>query len=183
MINDTKQLWNNCLMEIEMNISKANFTTWFKNTSIVKEDSGTIFIGVPNEFVRDWLNNKFHKLIIKTLMNYEENIRTVEYIILKSEYTKTAAVDDKLESKPTINRELPLSDLYINKDDNLNPKYTFNSFIVGPFNELAYAVSQAIITSPGENYNPFFIYGGTGLGKTYMIHAIGNIIKKKKTNK
>jgi len=76
-----------------------------------------------------------------------------------------------------------LNDFYLNKDDNLNPKYNFNSFIVGPFNELAYAVSQAIITAPGQNYNPFFVYGGTGLGKTHMIQAIGNTIKSKHPNK
>ena len=78
---------------------------------------------------------------------------------------------------------MPLNDLYINKDDNLNPRYNFNSFIVGPFNELAYAVSQAIIANPGQNYNPFFVYGGTGLGKTHMIQAIGNTIKTKYPNK
>lgn len=180
MIADTKQLWDNCLTEIEMNISKANFTTWFKNTSIIKEDAGTLFVGVPNEFVKDWLNNKFHKLILKTLMNYEGDVRSVEYIISKQELNKNS---DGEVFKALINKELPLSDLYINKDDNLNPKYNFNSFIVGSFNELAYAVAQAIIAAPGESYNPFFVYGGTGLGKTHMIQAIGNNIKIKDPSK
>ena len=171
-----KQLWTNSLAEIEMNISKANFTTWFKNTSIIKEEGGILHIGVPNEFVKDWLNNKFHKLILKTVMNYEGGIKGIEYYIVKHE-----AVANTDNSFPTasINKELPLSDLYINKDDNLNPKYNFNSFVVGPFNELAYAVSQSIINTPGQNYNPFFIYGGTGLGKTHMIQAVGNAIKTK----
>ncbi len=181
---NTKELWNNCLSEIELSISKANFTTWFKNTSIVKEDTGTLYIGVPNEFVKDWLYNKFHKLILKTLISHEEGVRNIEYIIHK--YDQQAKSNDKTEAPTTkisINKELPLNDLYLNKDDNLNPKYTFNSFIVGPFNELAYAVAQAIITNPGQNYNPFFIYGGTGLGKTHMIQAIGNTIKIKYPNK
>ena len=172
-----KQLWINCLTEIEMNISKANFTTWFKNTSIIKEEGGVLYLGVPNEFVRDWLNNKFHKLILKTVMSYEESIRSVEYHIIKHE----SAADPVFPR--TSNKELPLGDLYINKDDNLNPKYNFNSFIVGSFNELAYAVSQAIITNPGESYNPFFVYGGTGLGKTHMIQAIGNSLKAKYPDK
>ncbi len=179
---DTKSLWNKCLMEIETSTSRANFTTWFKNTLIVKEDSGIIHIGVPNEFVKDWLYNKFHKLILKTLIGNEETIRGVEYTIHKQE-SKTeqnsSTINKKQEKEISLNKELPLADLYINKEDNLNPKYNFNSFIVGPFNELAYAVAQAIITNPGQNYNPFFIYGGTGLGKTHMIQAIGNTIKIK----
>jgi len=182
MYNDqmeTKELWHKCLSEIELNISKANFTTWFKNTSIIKEDGGVIHVGVPNEFVKDWLYNKFHRLILKTLISNEENIRGVEYIIYKQEIRHDGEKASDLRPIFNVTKELPLNDLYINKDDNLNPKYNFNSFIVGPFNELAYAVAQAIITSPGQNYNPFFIYGGTGLGKTHMIQAIGNTIKIK----
>ncbi|MDE2030684.1 MAG: chromosomal replication initiator protein DnaA [Patescibacteria group bacterium] len=180
---DIKELWVNCLSEIELGISKANFTTWFKNTSIIKEDAGTLYIGVPNEFVRDWLYNKFNKLILKTLISHEESIRSVEYVIQKHENVNKNNDSEVIKQITNINKELPLNDLYINRDDNLNPKYNFNSFVVGPFNELAYAVAQAIITNPGKNYNPFFVYGGTGLGKTHMIQAIGNIIKTNYPNK
>jgi chromosomal replication initiator protein len=184
---EKRELWNKCLSEIELNISKANFTTWFKNTSIIKEDGGIIHVGVPNEFVKDWLYNKFNKLILKTLISNDENIRGVEYIISKQEPKEKQinTEENKTINKTVvnINKELPLNDLYINKDDNLNPRYNFNSFIVGPFNELAYAVSQAIIANPGQNYNPFFVYGGTGLGKTHMIQAIGNTIKIKHPEK
>lgn len=178
---NTKELWEKSLQEIELSISKANFTTWFKNTSIIKEEGGTIYIGVPNEFVKDWLYNKFHKLISKTLINKNENIRSVEYVIHKYEQSQNNknSPSENTQTIININKELPLNDLYLNKDDNLNPKYNFNSFIVGPFNELAYAVAQAIISNPGQSYNPFFIYGGTGLGKTHMIQAIGNTIKSK----
>lgn len=182
-MTDLKELWEKCLAEIELNISKANFTTWFKNTSITKEDGGTLYIGVPNEFVKDWLYNKFHKLILKTLIGCDDSIRGVEYIITK--HVAASNNDEKMKIKQTlnINKELPLNDLYINKEDNLNPKYTFDSFVVGPFNELAYAVAQAIINNPGQNYNPFFIYGGTGLGKTHIIQSIGNAIKTKYPSK
>lgn len=177
---DTKQLWKKCLVEIETGVSKANFSTWFKNTCILKEENGIVCVGVPNEFVRDWLKNKYHKLITKTIADTYENMRAVEYIITKIE-------TDKQELSKTnesyINKELPLKDLYINPDDNLNPRYRFDSFIVGSFNELAYAASQAIIENPGTKYNPFFIYGGTGLGKTHLIQAIGNSIKEKYSNK
>lgn len=183
---DKKELWDKCLSEIELNISKANFTTWFKNTSILKEEGGVVEIGVPNEFVKDWLFNKFHKLILKTLISNNENIRGVEYIINKQldiNRDNLNRQENTETPKASVNKELPLNDFYINKEDNLNPRYNFNSFIVGPFNELAYAVSQAIINDPGKNYNPFFVYGGTGLGKTHMIQAVGNTIKTKYPNK
>ncbi|MFZ1019931.1 MAG: chromosomal replication initiator protein DnaA [Minisyncoccia bacterium] len=175
---NTKQLWKNCLLQIEAGVSKANFSTWFKNTSIVREETGVVYIGVPNEFVRDWLQNKYHKLITKTIADGYENMRAVEYLIAKPENSKTETVVSE-----TIEKELPLRDLYINPEDNLNPRYRFDSFIVGAFNELAYAAAQAIIESPGTKYNPFFVYGGTGLGKTHLIQAIGNSIKEKYPNK
>jgi len=177
---DTKQLWKNCLTEIEAGISKANFSTWFRNTSILKEDMGIIYVGVPNEFVRDWLKNKYHKLITKTIADTYENMRAVEYIITKIETSKQ---ENSTVNETYVNKELPLKDLYINPEDNLNSRYHFNSFIVGTFNELAYAASQAIIESPGTKYNPFFVYGGTGLGKTHLIQAVGNSIKEKYPNK
>jgi len=178
---DTKQLWKNCLMEIETGISKANFSTWFKNTSISREETGIIYVGVPNEFVRDWLKNKYHKLITKTIANAYENMRAVEYVITKTEGSKQQEETKVVNTYPT--EELPLKDLYINPEDNLNSRYQFNSFIVGTFNELAYAASQAIVDNPGTKYNPFFIYGSTGLGKTHLIQAIGNAIKEKHLNK
>lgn len=180
---NTKDLWNSCLSEIELNISKANFTTWFKNTSIVKEDGGTLYIGVPNEFVKGWLYDRFHKLILKTLIGYDNSVRGVEYVISKHEQAPKANTEELNKPVFNVNKDLALNDLYVNKDDNLNPKYNFNSFVVGPFNELAYAVAQAIINNPGQNYNPFFVYGGTGLGKTHIIQAIGNLIKIKHPGK
>lgn len=180
---DSKRLWDTALNEIEAVVSKANFNTWFKNTRIVREDAGTIFIGVPNEFVKDWLNKKYHKLISKTLRDAYEQLRSVEYIIAKHEQKEEKQEPIREQTAATINKELPLGDLYINKEDNLNPKYTLDAFIVGSFNELAHAASQAIIQNPGTNYNPFFIYGGTGLGKTHLIQAVGNEIKKKYSEK
>ena len=177
---DTKQLWQNCLVEIEAGVSKANFSTWFKNTSILKDDAGIIYVAVPNEFVRDWLKNKYHKLITKTIADSYENMRAVEYIITKIDTIKN---EHQKINENFVNKELPLKDLYISPEDNLNPRYRFDTFIVGGFNELAYAAAQAIIESPGTKYNPFFIYGGTGLGKTHLLQAVGNSIKEKYQNK
>src|SRR3989338_1968785 len=107
---DTKQLWKNCLAEIETGVSKANFSTWFKNTCILKEETGIVFVGVPNEFVRDWLKNKYHKLITKKIADAYENMRAVEYVITKIEVLKEEA-QKPVES--LVNRELPLKDLYV----------------------------------------------------------------------
>jgi chromosomal replication initiator protein len=171
---NNKELWGKCLEELEGQLSKANFSTWLKNTHIYKRDHGVAVVGVPNEFVKDWLNNKYTKLILKTVMIFDPGIRNVDFVISKSE-----PKEEKRIPSYTGGGELPLQNLYINKDDNLNPRYTFDTFVVGSFNELAYAAAQAIIKNPGSSYNPFFIYGPTGLGKTHLIQAIGNEIKKK----
>ncbi|MCE9585659.1 chromosomal replication initiator protein DnaA [Candidatus Nomurabacteria bacterium] len=174
---DIKQLWKNCLIEIESGVSKANFSTWFKNTSILKEEDGIVYIAVPNEFVRDWLKNKYHKLITKTIADGFQTMRAVEYTITKIDNNNSSKNEAPKQIETYANKELPLKDLYINPEDNINPRYRFDSFIVGTFNELAYAASQAIIENPGTKYNPFFVYGQTGLGKTHLIQAVGNAIK------
>ena len=176
---DNKELWDSALAEIETSVSKANFGTWFRNTSILKQESGTVYLGVPNAFVKDWLYDKYHLSVLKALRNNAEYIKQIEYIITKGDRVK---FEEQL-SKPIFRDQLELTELYVNKDDNLNPKYIFDNFIVGPFNEMAYAAGQAIIKSPGVIYNPLYIYGGTGLGKTHITQAIGNSIKRLHPNK
>jgi chromosomal replication initiator protein len=171
---DTKELWNNVLLEIESSVSKANFATWFKETKISGFENGVIYLSVPNTFVQEWLLKKFHQLILKLLRQSTESIHALEYVIKEESKQKNQYIPTKNQS-PT--RELPLSEFYINKEDNLNPRYTFESFVVGPFNELAYAAAQAVIKNLGITYNPFFIYGSTGHGKTHLIQAMGNAVK------
>lgn len=171
---DTHELWNSVLPKIETSVSKANFATWFKETKISGFDNGTIYLSVPNTFVQEWLLKKFHQLILKFLRESSESIHALEYVIKEESETKNQYVPTKGLSGT---KELPLSEHYINKDDNLNPRYTFESFIVGPFNELAYAAAQGTIKNFGVAYNPLFIYGNTGHGKTHLIQAIGNAIK------
>ena len=171
---DTKELWINVLLEIETSVSKANFATWFKETKISGFENGVVYLSVPNTFVQEWLLKKFHQLILKFLREHSESIHALEYVIKEESKQKNQYIPTK-SSSPT--RELPLSEFYINKDDNLNPRYTFESFIVGPFNELAYAAAQAVIKNLGVTYNPFFVYGNTGHGKTHLIQAIGNAVK------
>ena len=171
---DTKELWNNVLSEIENSVSKANFTTWFKETKISGFDNGVIYLSVPNTFVQEWLLKKFHTLILKHLRESSESIHALEYVIKEESKQKNQYIPTQTMS---VTRELPLSEHYINKDDNLNPRYTFESFVVGPFNELAHAAAQGVLSNLGIAYNPFFIYGSSGHGKTHLIQAIGNAIK------
>lgn len=173
---DNKKLWSDSIVEIELGISRANFSTWFKNTYISKQDDGVVYLSVPNAFVKDWLLNKYHKFILKALRNVSPNVRGIEYIIQK-EGDREKETRAQQAEQPQINNQLKLNELYINKDDNLNPKYIFDSFIVGSFNELAHAAAQAVIKSLGTTYNPLYIYGGTGLGKTHLLQSVGNHIK------
>lgn len=179
---ENKKLWDMALAEMELTISKASYGTWLKNTFISKHDQGTVYLSVPNTFVRDWLIKKYHKFILKALRDNSPEVRALEYVITKME-DRNKIKSEEATLKTTAINQLGLNDLYINKDSNLNPKYTFESFIVGPFNEVAYAASQAVVKNPGMNYNPLYIYGGTGLGKTHLIQAIGNHIKRQNENK
>ena len=169
-----KELWENVLVDVELNISKANFSTWFKDTYITKIENNIVCLSVPNEFARMWLFDKYHKLLIKTLRNLMVGIRNIEYVVRKDNKK-----DGDGARKQNINMELPLDEFYINKEDNLNPRYTFENFVVGPFNELAHAAAQAVAQKPGIVYNPLFIYGGSGHGKTHLIQSIGNRLKKR----
>lgn len=173
---DNKKLWDSVLVEMELSLSKPNFNTWFRDTYVLKQEEGTVFVAVPNAFVKDWLSNKFHNNILKALRETSENTQSLQYVISK-ENPSSKQDNNQIEKVASMNKELPMQDYYINKDDNLNPRYTFETFIVGPFNEFAHAAAQAVMKKPGIVYNPLFIHGGTGHGKTHLIQAIGNYIK------
>jgi chromosomal replication initiator protein len=177
---DYQQLWQSVLVGIELEVSKTSFTTWFKDTHIVKKEDGIVVLSVPNAFAKEWLLNKYHNTILKSLRNLDHTIHAVEYVINKEEVKRK----DDIPGKEAFGlRELPLQESSINKEDNLNPRYTFETFIIGGFNELAHAAAQAVIKKPGIMYNPLFIYGSTGHGKTHLIQAIGNHIKQQNPSK
>src|SRR3989338_2401827 len=178
---DSEQLWKNVLVEIELAVSKANFNTWFRDTWILKQEDGMIFVSVPNAFAKDWLLNKYHKNILKSLRTSSETVRGIEYVVAKEDGKRKEVEISRLTLGPAA--ELPLNDYYVDKDNNLNPRYTFESFVVGPFNELAHAAAQALVKKPGTTYNPLFIYGNTGHGKTHLIQAVGNYIKNQNSGK
>lgn len=170
---DVKKLWDDALVTIELSITPANFKTWFRDTHIVSLEDGTVTLGVPSVFVRDWLADKFQTMILKTLRDLTPYVRSVEYTVVQR-------TDRKQETsrQQTVNAALPLEEYYINKSDNLNPKYIFDTFVVGPFNALAHAAAKTVSQKPGIAYNPLFIYGKTGHGKTHLIQAVGNQLKR-----
>lgn len=166
-----EEIWQKVLNEMELTVSKPSFITWFKNTQPASQEGATLTIHVPHAFSKEWLENKFNKFIYKIVRELSPEIKEIKYIIkpnLFSSYKKPKRANEiSLELEPQL-------EFNINKDTNLNPKYTFNSFIVGSSNELAHAAATAICKNLGQTYNPLFIYGGVGLGKTHLIQAIGN---------
>lgn len=172
---DTKQLWENTLTNIELSISPASFKMWFGETHIVRIEGGVVYVGVPNQLTKDWLSERFGKLILKTIRGFVDTIRGVEYVVSKQEPKRAP---EKITPSEQSGSELPLADYYVNRSDNLNPRYTFDTFVVGSFNELAYTAADAVAKNPGIAYNPLFVYGETGRGKTHLIQSVGNYIKK-----
>ncbi len=175
-----RELWQNALVQIELGTSEASFRTWFRNTDISTRDGGTVQLAVPSKIVKEWLMDKHHKLILKALRGLDTSVRSVEYVV-----HRTTPVSERKPGRPQVqeNASLDLEALYIDKRDNLNPRYTFETFIVGPFNQLAHAAAKAVLERPGLAYNPLFIYGATGRGKTHLIQAVGNHFKKSHANK
>lgn len=176
---DNKQIWQAVLGELELCLSKANFTTWFKQTNILMARGGEYIISVPNGFTKEWLQNKYHKNIARAIQNItSERVRRIDYEISKKNAALTVDSLNKLSSTgyalPVEKEEKPQAD----PNTGLNPRYTFETFIVGSNNELARAAALAICKNPGKVYNPFFIYGGVGLGKTHLMQAVGNAIYK-----
>lgn len=172
---DVKKLWDDALVNIELSISPANFKTWFKDTYIISLEDGLITLGVPSVFVRDWIADKFQSLILKTLRDLTPHVRSIEYAVSQ----RSERVKSETSRQQTINAALPLEEYYINKNDNLNPKYIFDTFVVGPFNALAHTAAKTVGEKPGIAYNPLFIYGKTGHGKTHLTQAVGNSLKSR----
>ncbi len=173
---DFDQIWNIVLNQIQLEVSKVNFNTWFKNTRITSFNNGAVTIGSPNQFIKDWLEQKYEKSLLRILRSVNDSVRSVSFIIVKSDQLiRKSNQTMSITSQNT----LPLNDLYISRDDGLNTKYTFDNYVTGLFNDVAYASAQAVINNPGLAYNPLFIYGNSGLGKTHLLQALGNMIKRK----
>ncbi len=180
-----EQTWQAVLGEIEVGLSRANFITWFKNTFIYSIDNDRVVIGVPNAFIKKWLEEKYHKNIISALENILKTKVSVDYRVeLRPSVEKSEKVEIKKpetfpQAYPTSFKPTPTNNSDGRPRFGLNPKYVFENFIVGKNNELAYAACRAVVNNLGKAYNPLFIYGGVGLGKTHLLQAIGNEAAKK----
>jgi len=169
-----EELWQAVLAQVQLTISPANFATWFRNTQITSRKNGSAIISLPNSFAKEWFEQKYNKIIFKILHSLDEEIKEIKY-----EIGKPGLKVFKKTPIPFIESgQLEFQEFEIDKETNLNPRYTFDNFIVGPFNELAQAAAWAVAKNPGQVYNPFFVYGGVGLGKTHLLQAIGNEIVK-----
>src|SRR3989344_2037445 len=171
-----EELWKAVLGNMELSLSRANFVTWFKSTSILSKDSQSIIVSVPNGFIKEWLENKFNKRILDSIRTLTPEVREIKYVVGIPKIDLKHAPSSVAIEKNLEERSLVESDKDLDRITNLNKKYTLESYIVGSNNELDSAASQAVTKNLGKLYNPLFIYGGVGLGKTHLLQAIGNCI-------
>ena len=180
-MNDT-DLWQTVLGEIELSTSRASFLTWFKNTVLLSRDDKRLVIGVPNVFIKQQLETKFNDLISETLKKNGVKPDLIEYKIHAAPikpYVNEPSDSEALFSAPgesVAENQTQRNSLAHTYRQGLNERYTFDNFVVGAGNELAYAACQAVAAQIGTKYNPLFLYGGVGIGKTHLIQAVGNAV-------
>ncbi|MFA5871788.1 MAG: chromosomal replication initiator protein DnaA [Parcubacteria group bacterium] len=185
-----EEIWEATLGEIELSISPASFTTWFKNTFILSIEDGRVLISVPNGFAKEWLENKYNLNISKALRNFIEDIKEIRCIVSPSDTASSkkdigSASLNHAKDNSTVHEKPFSSNLSQTRSGqeegqiNLSSRYTFENYIVGSNNELAKAACEAVAKNLGQAYNPLFIYGGVGLGKTHLLQSIGNYILSK----
>lgn len=181
-----EEFWQAVLGEVELSISKASFTTWFKNTSVLEINDTDIIIGVPNIFAKEWLEKKYRKIILNSINKFYPKVTSFSCSTENKEKAKT--IDSIVDNSNNVvdlkknQKRLPTNsqngNLITTATTNLNGRYQFDTFVVGANNELAFAACSSVVEAPGKNYNPLFIYGGVGLGKTHLLQATGNAIKQ-----
>ncbi|SES22853.1 chromosomal replication initiator protein DnaA [Salipaludibacillus aurantiacus] len=173
-MENLNDLWEQALTKIEEKVSKPSYDTWFKFTKAdsIDQSSNTITVIAPNEFARDWLENRYFGIITETLNELTGAELEARFILPKEDKKDELELFEKAKQpeKPSMqgNEEMP--------KHMLNPKYTFDTFVIGSGNRFAHAASLAVAEAPAKAYNPLFIYGGVGLGKTHLMHAIGHYV-------
>jgi chromosomal replication initiator protein len=190
---NNQELWEAVLGEVELSLSKASFNTWFRNTKIKNLTKDSLFIIVPNIFAKEWLEKKYKKLILDSIKKHypsvihlscllesqENSQKSIDSIVLNKK-TQKKEFSNPNKPKKEVKKAQPTNSFHQKQNflsSGLNPRYTFNTYVIGGNNELAYAACQAVSKNPGFSYNPLFIYGDVGLGKTHLIQATGNFIK------
>jgi len=184
---DLQRIWAAALGELQLGVTKANFETWFKDTSILSEEDDVYCVAVPNAFAREWLENKYRPQVRQAVQHIVG--RTVDVRFVTAPAGASAPPGGRPGPRPGIppaqassaptaaeRREMPVSAV-------LNPRYAFSTFVVGSNNRLAHAAALSVAERPGHSYNPLFVYGGSGLGKTHLMHAIGNAVMSRHPRK
>ncbi|MCE5220002.1 MAG: chromosomal replication initiator protein DnaA [Clostridium sp.] len=164
---DLKNLWAKTLDIIKSELSEVSFNTWIKSCEPMSISSDTIKISVPNSFTQDILDKRYKDLVVNSIKAVCSKLYKIEFIIMSDNYDKDESNAPEISKSIIVNDEM---------SSTLNPKYTFKSFVIGNSNRFAHAASLAVAESPAKAYNPLFIYGGVGLGKTHLMHAIGHYI-------
>lgn len=178
-----EELWKNALGEIELQISRPNFATWMRNSLLLEknETEGTAVVGLPNNFAKEWVENKYNKLVLKAIRDIDKTTKRVVYVVCDQNKQNRPIIKTADIKMPLPQLELP--ELRVDPTTNLNQKYTFQSFAVGKSNELAYSACMAVSENVGVKYNPLFLHGGVGVGKTHLMQAVGNEIKNRYQSK
>jgi chromosomal replication initiator protein len=164
-------IWDRALSRIETKVNRHSFYTWFKPTAFVADQDGAIRVRVPNALFRDWLTKHYAAVIQEALSEVERTGAPVNFVTEESEAAALAEAPAVVEPDPVVAEDEPADDLGI-----LSPRYSFDTFIVGTSNQFAHAACRAVAEAPSRSYNPLFIYGGVGLGKTHLMHAIGHYV-------
>lgn len=170
---NAQQAWQATMGQLQMEMSKAAFDTWVKSAELVTHEEDTFTIGVQNAYARDWLENRLSSTVTRLLSGMMEQQQNVQFVIWQKDYQGSEAAEEEKYS------ESSAADENAAESTNTNIRYTFENFVVGPSNRLAHAACMAVGENPARAYNPLFLYGGVGLGKTHLLHAIGNTAMKK----
>jgi chromosomal replication initiator protein len=165
---DASQAWQATLGQLQMELPKATYDTWVRDTKFLSHQDHTFTIGVPNAYARDWLENRRTSTATRLLSGIMDAPQEISFVFLSHE---EASPPGDVDDEPFSDEPLPLK---LNQRDIFNARYSFGNFVVGPNNRLAHAASQAVAENPANAYNPLFLYGGVGLGKTHLLHAIGS---------
>jgi chromosomal replication initiator protein len=174
-------IWDEVLARIETKINRHSFYTWFKPTSFVADQGGTILVRVPNGLFRDWLTKHYSTVLNEALTELNRSAAVVSFVTEGQEVSIVPEppgdpIEDAAVIEDVVAEDESQVPAPITAQSGLNPRYTFETFIVGPSNQFAHAASRAVAEAPSRSYNPLFIYGGVGLGKTHLMHAVGRYV-------
>lgn len=172
-ISEATELWNGVLAAIRNSVSQITYDTWLKKINPVKIENKTLILATALEKTKEFVTYNFMDKILSALNSVNSYIDNVEILTFDEEAHKTVA---PVRNEPTVKREVEIIEEPRNDNDKFNKEYTFDNFVVGEFNEIVVAAAKGVVSSPGKKINPLFVYGGVGLGKTHLIHAIANKI-------